>query len=362
MNWILAIISLVVIAKSVQANELKDVVVKETDQGVSIRYLFTEPVGAESVKMDFINQTVQLEIPNVSQNSPSKTERIDSAKVKSVYTYKVANGLRSRVIYKKPVVVSDFRENVRLSQDGSALVVEIPFQSRTVNMPKILPQDIEGIVAGSSNSLELDSDKVLANEFKSAADSALPKAAIEEKRTEKEIPAFKSSVAAVKKEQHPYARMMISLGVIAAFGIAMVVVGKWWAKNKKKDLTNTKIALMTQFHLGPKKSLGIVRVAGEFILIGITDQNINLIKTLSLIDDEYPTNGTNKSFDSAMTEFSSVANEEWMEAPPIKSSKSNQHKSGESHAHQPKNQESVSFALNNIKDRVSGRLKDMRRI
>ena len=49
-----------------------------------------------------------------------------------------------------------------------------------------------------------------------------------------------------------------------------------------------KFKVLTQHYLGPKKSLAIIRVAGESILIGVTDQNISLIKSLSLLDDDIP--------------------------------------------------------------------------
>lgn len=52
--------------------------------------------------------------------------------------------------------------------------------------------------------------------------------------------------------------------------------------------SNTRIKVISQHYLGPKKSLAIVHVAGESILIGVTDQNISMIKSLSLIDDEVP--------------------------------------------------------------------------
>jgi flagellar protein FliO/FliZ len=48
------------------------------------------------------------------------------------------------------------------------------------------------------------------------------------------------------------------------------------------------IKVLSQHHLGPKKSLAIIHVAGESMLVGITDNNISMIKSLSLIDDEVP--------------------------------------------------------------------------
>lgn len=63
-----------------------------------------------------------------------------------------------------------------------------------------------------------------------------------------------------------------------------------WIKKSSVGSKNTQnqIKVLTQFYLGPKKSLAIVRVAGESVLIGITDQNINMIKSLSLLDEDIP--------------------------------------------------------------------------
>ena len=57
--------------------------------------------------------------------------------------------------------------------------------------------------------------------------------------------------------------------------------------------SNTRIQVLSQHFLGPKKSLAIIHVAGESILVGITDQNISMIKSLSLIDDEVPADTPN---------------------------------------------------------------------
>ena len=57
--------------------------------------------------------------------------------------------------------------------------------------------------------------------------------------------------------------------------------------------SNTRIQVLSQHFLGPKKSLAIIHVAGESILVGITDQNISMIKSLSLIDDEVPVDTPN---------------------------------------------------------------------
>lgn len=61
-------------------------------------------------------------------------------------------------------------------------------------------------------------------------------------------------------------------------------------RNQSKHFgkSNTQIKILTQHYIGPKKSLAIIRVAGESMLIGITDSNINMLKSLSLLDEDIP--------------------------------------------------------------------------
>lgn len=74
------------------------------------------------------------------------------------------------------------------------------------------------------------------------------------------------------------------VGILAT--VAYMMIKKHSIKNAKNP--HTQIKVLTQHYLGPKKSLAIVRVAGESILIGVTDQNINMIKSLSLLDEDIP--------------------------------------------------------------------------
>lgn len=84
------------------------------------------------------------------------------------------------------------------------------------------------------------------------------------------------------------------------------ILGFYFIKRRSTYFAHTngmpKIKILDQHYLGPKKSLAIVNVSGESILIGITDQNINLIKSLSLIDDEVKDNPVPILFQSALTD------------------------------------------------------------
>ncbi|MFZ4404525.1 MAG: FliO/MopB family protein [Pseudobdellovibrionaceae bacterium] len=74
------------------------------------------------------------------------------------------------------------------------------------------------------------------------------------------------------------------VGILALLSyLAIKKYGKPGSKNSQQQ-----IKILTQHFLGPKKSLAIIRVAGESILIGVTENNINLIKSLALLDEDIP--------------------------------------------------------------------------
>lgn len=108
--------------------------------------------------------------------------------------------------------------------------------------------------------------------------------------------------------------------------------------------SQTQIKVITQHHLGPKKSLAIVRVAGESILIGVTDQNISMIKSLALLDEDIPEETPN-SFSRVLGGFSAKD----------KDFKNDSKKGDDIEAEEE-------FAIKGIKDVVTRRLKNMRSI
>ena len=120
---------------------------------------------------------------------------------------------------------------------------------------------------------------------------------------ENEIPVLTKIKDEKKEAGGSLTRIFITLGVLLlTFGAASYGLKRWSARSAGSRNQNTRIRVLTQHHLGPKKTLAIVQVAGESILIGITDHNIAMLKTLSLIDDEVPEEVPN-SFAGAMTDI-----------------------------------------------------------
>jgi flagellar protein FliO/FliZ len=105
------------------------------------------------------------------------------------------------------------------------------------------------------------------------------------------------------------AKMVVSFAILATMlGAAYYFIRKYSVSNKVGSKSNMQIKILSQHYLGPKKSLAIVRVAGESILIGVTDQNISMIKALSLLDDELP-QVLPKNFEDTLTEKSDLISE-----------------------------------------------------
>lgn len=151
---------------------------------------------------------------------------------------------------------------------------------------------------------------------------------------ESEIPLQLDAQSQASAEKTPLTRFAVSFVLLT-----IMVGGAWYLMRrhrKRGDFRDAQqIKVTAQHWLGPKKSLAIIRVAGESILIGVTDHNISLIKPLSLLDDELPEE-TPARFQQAMRNHADGENEEIAE------------------------DDFQMSGLHQIKDGVSKRLKEMR--
>lgn len=164
---------------------------------------------------------------------------------------------------------------------------------------------------------------------------------------ESEIPLLGADKAAKKSESSPWLRLITTIGVIGVlFGAATFGIKRYGKRSNNSKTQGTKIRVITNHHLGPKKSLMIVNVAGESLLLGVTDHNISILKNLSLLDEELPT-------DVPKT-FAGAINESFVEG-------ANAPKVGANFNEEPEEDFALQ-GLAQIKDKVSSRLKNMRQI
>lgn len=168
------------------------------------------------------------------------------------------------------------------------------------------------------------------------------------KTKETDIPVHLGNDKKTAATDSPVFKVLMSLSLIGILGCAAFFWIRKYAKKGNGKNQATQIKVLTQHYLGPKKSLAIIRVAGESILVGITDQNISLIKELALLDEDIP-EATPKSF---KTVFSLGATSNPNEAAGF--------------SNDPTTDDDLDardeFSISGIKDFVSSKLKNMRSI
>jgi len=103
---------------------------------------------------------------------------------------------------------------------------------------------------------------------------------------EDQIPVLKSEKTNKQTGGSNWFRLIGSAVFVLLVTGVMIVVVKKSSKQKNVAGKKAKIEMIHQHFLGPKKSVALIQVAGEAILIGVTDHNINMIKPVALIDDE----------------------------------------------------------------------------
>lgn len=108
------------------------------------------------------------------------------------------------------------------------------------------------------------------------------------KLAEDQIPLAITSEKKTAEVNNPITKALGSGAIVMILLAASYYYVRKYKTSNTINKSNMQIKVLTQHYLGPKKSLAIVHVAGESMLIGITDTNISMIKSLSLIDDEVP--------------------------------------------------------------------------
>ncbi len=344
---------------------------------------FDTPVEVNKTSIEYINQTVQLNIRGASISSGKLYKKIEDKSVNSVFTYQIEPDLmRTRIIYKKPRKAGELEGYVHLSTKGKKLIVTIEDPSAVASedvkkqLLVIPPVDLnaelepKATMPGDSESLEASATALLEREFlkktsastkikstpelikKAELNSAKVKGS-EKDLKESEIPLNFKESNVEKSDISPWSRVIISLIVISIVGFSMVIFTRRYSKSKSTPGGNIKIKVITQQSIGPKKNLTVVRVAGEDILIGVTDYNISMIKSLSFIDDEVapdvPQNFINELNRVTDEYVDSRVKGQSTTPPSIQARVSSSTKDSEE-----------DFSMGNIKDMISNKLKEMR--
>ncbi len=341
---------LIMIAFQSQALSLKTVDSKVTDSGHSIEMTFDQDIKADQFSVDFINETVQINLPSVTLPKGTLKQDLSTNGVKSLYTYKVNKNLaRTRVMFEKATDATKYQPNTQLVASGNTLTLKINTNASGVGAvtDEELKQASEWLAKADQADAAKAPEKAITTAVAATATitpvvtasnaDKLPQKT-EDNLKETEIPVLSATTQkVVEKKGGMTAKVLLSLGFVIALLFGFSIFAKKYFK-KAPSNKNNQIKMLTQYYLGPRKSLAIVRVAGESILIGVTENNINLIKTLALMDEEIPQEVPPKDFSSALSNLFKKEKLEMQDEPQDE------------------------FSISKIKDAVNGKLKDMKEI
>lgn len=102
--------------------------------------------------------------------------------------------------------------------------------------------------------------------------------------------------AQVGEKQNSNTKMILGFVLVAVLLSGGIFYVRRYGANKESNSSLMQIKVVAQHYLGPKKSVAVIRVAGESLLIGITDNQINLIKGLAVLDEDMAPTATLASF------------------------------------------------------------------
>lgn len=119
-----------------------------------------------------------------------------------------------------------------------------------------------------------------------STEESAPAPAVTAEQKESEIPVQLNASPKAKDNSNLMWRLAASFAVLAFAAGILYYATRRWTRPKDKDAKGARIEMVHQFHMGPRRSVALIRVAGETILLGVTDHNINMIKPVTLIDDE----------------------------------------------------------------------------
>lgn len=283
-QFVLALLTVGLVGSAAQAAiNLKQVHLTNPSQ---IDLLFDNKVTKNNVKVEFFNDIIQLSLMDVSVY-PAKISSINTDNVTKIFAYQYAPKLvRCRLTVKGKA--EDYRNRIKLVHSGKIM---------TIRFEQITTDQIT-TRASKSVAVEMDSEekalmeKVVKGTEKPAGQTAQPAA-----QPAKQAPAEKDIAVSKTKPMAEGKALISPFKVFGKFSLVVLLFGviALFLKKKQNGVVrainkfarngfgkNAKmIEVVSTHYLGPKKSIAVVRVAGRLLVLGITNDSINLISQIS---------------------------------------------------------------------------------
>lgn len=295
-------LSFLIPLSALSAVKMTDVVAKRSKSGLNVDITFDKPVSAKNIKPTFERNFVQLVLKSTTVDS-AKLVSLNGGEITKVFAYPYnPETARLRIILKKdsdwakgrislwnnsPKTVRIFvRDDQRNGEVGVSGVKKAPVvtQAPTQASPATTSKDDDSKLLKEvvSNTKEIDIHDP--ESVKAALDRPDKNKTVDENTkfaAAKQTP--DTSLGVKSDPTRHFARMAIALLAILTFFIGGVFVLKRYA-GKLKGLPFGKkerlIQVVATHYLGNKKSISLVKITGEYMVVGVSNDGISLISKL----------------------------------------------------------------------------------
>ncbi len=289
--WALLILSSSV-AEAGRLRQLKRIHVSGDSQ---VSLVFDGDVDVSRIKTEFFNDIVQLSLSDVAVY-PAKISNVDTPELSKIFAYQYAPNLtRCRLTVKGKA--EEFQKKLKISPDGRSITIDLRGGG---SVAQVAAPSAEKVAAAAPAVVVAP---VAAIKAPVSVVSSTPAGVLGDSLTGRKS----SSAPKTLTGDRPLPSPWRALGVLAAIVGLLVGVALLIRKARGDGIQTHKrfprfaAGLMRQFgaapgnkrpaiqviashHLGPKKSISVVKVAGRTLVLGVTDDSINLISQLE--DDD----------------------------------------------------------------------------
>jgi flagellar protein FliO/FliZ len=296
MNLIMALFSMKVMAADM--NQLNSIKFEEIGQTPALTFEFEAPVTIDNIEARFIRRTVEWDLSSTKLKKDKLFVNVSKFDINNVYvSHNDDKSVRVRVNMDNGKMASNYHERIQYSIDGKKLLLKLdPNIPLITNNIKEINRvySLKGVEAVPETDQKSEEHIAAVSTIKVDASESI---ALDTNAPENEIPLKPTKATATVSGMPSLKRIAAGFFVIGLLVVsAIVMTRKMKSKQAGKAFSADSITVVSQKYLGPKRNLVLVRVTGEYLLLGVTDHNISLIKNLNVVDDEIPELMGNKNF------------------------------------------------------------------
>lgn len=283
--------------------------------GSQIELLFDGKVEPGQVKTEFVRDNIQLSLANTSVY-PAKVSMVSGSELTKVFAYQYSPALvRARFTVKGDaqsyanrlqVKIAGKTITVRIGPDKADAVKTASASAlRTVAAPEKSVEQAGASLAKEAEQKEL-LERIAATEREKGAASAAAKAAEKSDAKADRAESRHERLAGGKPLPSPFRSIGVMLFVLGLFGLFVLFLKRMKTDGKNAGATaksargslggflnklsgagaaKAMIEVVATHHLAPKRSIVVVRVQDRMLVLGMTNDAVNLITEFKAGDD-----------------------------------------------------------------------------